>query len=127
MRDHGVTKGRYTAHMSDRHLGKHYLRQWREYFGYSLRKMADRMESEPGVPLTSHANLGRIETGQQPYTQEILEAAADALGITVREILEVDPTKEREVVDLLALIRRKDPATIRAIVEGLPDKTGTDE
>lgn len=108
--------------MSDRQLGRHFLRQWREYRGYSLRKLADRMETEPGVPLTSHANLGRIETFQQPYSQEILEASAIALNCTVRDILEVDPTKEGEVVDLMALIKRKDLATIRAIVEGLPDK-----
>ena len=126
MRDHGVTDGAYNAHMSDRTLGKHYLRQWREYRGYSLRKLADRMELEPGVSITSHANLGRIETFQQPYSQEILEAAAVALSCTVRDLLEVDPTKDGDVVDLMTLIRRKDPATVMAFLNALPDKTGTD-
>ena len=86
--------------------------------------MADRMEVEPGVPLTSHANLGRIETFQQPYSQEILEAAAVALGCEVEDILTIDPTKEGEVVDMLRLMRQKDPATVRAILTGLPSKTG---
>lgn len=106
--------------MTDRPLGKHFLRAWREYRGLSLRQLADRMEREPGVPLTSHANIGRIEKFQQPYSQEIIEAAASALGCTVVDILTVDPTKAGEVVDLLALIKDKDPATVRAILMGLP-------
>lgn len=78
------------------------------------------MEIEPGVPITSHANIGRIETFQQPYTQDILEAAAAALNCTVEQILTVDPTKDGEVIDLLSLLRDKDPTTVRAILEGLP-------
>jgi hypothetical protein len=83
------------------------------------------MEAEPGVPITSHANIGRIETFQQPYTQEIIEAAAHALDCTVEQILTVDPTKDGEVIDLLALLRDKDPETVRAILSGLPSRTGT--
>lgn len=107
--------------MEKRHLGKHYLREWRKYRGLSLRKLAERMESEPGIQLTSHANLGRIELFQQPYTQEILEAAAVALDCTVGDILSVDPTKEGEVVDLLRLLKEKDPETVRAFLQALPN------
>ncbi len=78
-----------------------YLRQWRIKRGLSLRKLASRMETEPGVPMISHAQLGRIETGEQPWSQPILEAAAHALGITVPMILEVNPDKEGDVIDLL--------------------------
>lgn len=78
--------------MAKRGLGTHFLKQWREYRGLSLRKLAGMMEGEPGVALTSHANIGRIENFQQPYSQEILEAAAEALGCTVIDILTVDPT-----------------------------------
>lgn len=106
-------------------LGHHYLRAWREYRGLSLRGLANRMESKPGELLTSHANLGRIETFKQPYSQEILEAAAVALDCTVEQILTVDPTKDGGVVDLLALLRDKDPATVRAFLTALPSKTGT--
>lgn len=125
MRDHGVTTLRYTAGMSKRPLEHHYLREWRNHRGLSLRKLADRMEIEPGVPLTSHANIDRIEKFQQPYTQEIMESAADALGTTVAAILTVNPKKEGAVVDLLDLVRIRDPETVRAILTGLPEKTGT--
>lgn len=79
------------------------------------------METEPGVQLTSHANLGRIELFQQPYTQEILEAAATALECSVSDILSVDPSKDGEVVDLLRLLKSKDPETVRAFLQALPN------
>lgn len=87
-----------------RELGKHFIREWRQYRGLSLRRLAERMEIEPGVPLTSHANIQRIEKYEQPYSQEILEAIADALDCAPTDLLSVDPAKNGEVVDLLRLI-----------------------
>lgn len=80
--------------MAKRKLGTHFLKQWREYRGVSLRKLAGSMESEPGVELTSHANIGRIENMQQPYSQEIMEAVAEKLNCSVIDLLTVDPTVE---------------------------------
>ena len=88
-----------------RDLGRHYIRAWREYRDLSLRELANRIESEPGVPLMSHANIGRIETGAQPYTQEFLEAAAVALNCSVSDLLSVDPRIEDAVSELNALLR----------------------
>jgi transcriptional regulator with XRE-family HTH domain len=82
-----------------------YLRAYRLKKGLSLRRLAARMESEPGVQLISHAQLGRIETGQQPYNQPILEAAAQAMGISVYMIMEVHPDKEGDVIDLLSRLK----------------------
>ena len=111
---------RYDPSMAERQLGKHYLKEWRKRRGLSLRKLADRMESEPGVPLMSHANIGRIENFEQPYTQELLEAAAEALDCSVSDLLSVDPSKEGQVVDLMDLIRRRDPDLVRRLLEALP-------
>lgn len=111
--------------MTKRELGKHYLRQWREHRGLSLRKLADRMELEPGVPITSHANIQRIERFEQPYSQEILEAAALALDCTTTDILSVDPSKDGEVVDLLALLRKKDMETVMAFLNAIPNSNAS--
>lgn len=108
--------------MEKRPLGNHYLRQWRNYRGLSLRQLADRMEVEPGVQLMSHANIGRVEKFQQPYSQELLEAASVALECSVTDILTVDPTKDGEVVDLLRLLREKDPETVKAFLQALPNR-----
>lgn len=84
-------------------LGRTYIREWREARGLSLRQLANRMEIEPGGDLLiSHVSLGRIERGEQPYSQPILEALADALAVSVSALIEVDPTKEGEVIDLMS-------------------------
>lgn len=93
--------------MAEHTRGKHYLKEWREYYGLSLRKLADRMESEPGVPLYSHAQIQRFETYENDYTQQYLEALAGALDIPVGNLLSVDPKKEGEVVDLMRLLKEK--------------------
>ncbi|WP_405023177.1 helix-turn-helix domain-containing protein [Mesorhizobium sp. BE184] len=77
--------------MGERPLGTHFLKQWREHQGLSLRKLASAM-----VPSTSHANIGRIENMQQPYSQEIMEAAATVLKCSVVDLLTVDPTTSAE-------------------------------
>jgi transcriptional regulator with XRE-family HTH domain len=109
----------------ERKYGKTFIREWRKYRGLSLRRLADRLELSGPDETFSHASIGRIETGQQPYSQPVIEAIAQALGVEVHHLLSVDPTKEGEVVDLLALLRDKDPATVRAILSNLPPKTGT--
>lgn len=111
---------RYDPAMAERQLGKHYLKEWRKKRGLSLRKLADRMETEPGVPLMSHANIGRIENFEQPYTQELLEAAAEALECSVSDLLSVDPTKDGKVIDIMDLVRGRDPDLIRRLIEALP-------
>lgn len=87
---------------ASRQLGKHFIKQWRNKRGLSLRQLANRLEIEPGGDLLiSHAQLQRIEQSQQPYSQPILEALAIALDCAVTDLLEIDPTKDGEVVDLL--------------------------
>lgn len=109
--------------MMKRNLGKHFLRQWREYRQLSLRKLAERMEPEPGIPLTSHANLGRIETFQQPYSQEIMESAADALMCSVTDLLTVEPSDKfswevyfKRAVET-AINMGATPIDLRAVIE----------
>lgn len=101
-RDHSVRMIAYDAGMPPRKLRKTYIREWRERRGLSLRQLAGRMESEPGVELISYASIGRIETGEQPYSQEILEAMAEALGVTVSMLLEHNPEREGRVVELFS-------------------------
>ncbi len=85
-----------------------YIREWREHRGLSLRQLADRLEHEPAGKSLSHASLGRIETGQQAYTQPILEAIAVALSVDEYDLLHVHPAKAGEVVDITRLLRNLD-------------------
>ena len=42
----------------------------------------------------SHAQLGRIERGLQPYNQELLEALAELYRTNAANLLMQDPTEE---------------------------------
>lgn len=108
---------------TERTYGKTFIREWREYRGLSLRRLADRLEMNGPNETISHASLGRIETGDQPYSQPILEALASALNCSVTDLLGVDPTKEGEIVDLMRLINDRNRDQAIRVLRAL---TGTD-
>lgn len=95
----------------------HYMKEWREFRDVSLRKLAERLEKEPGEELLTSTSLNRIEKGEQPLTPEVLYALADAFDCGPEDILTVNPLLEPEVIDLMAAIRRiremNDPAAVR--------------
>lgn len=55
--------------------------------------MADRLEM-------SKAQLSRVETGVQPYTQDFLEACAEALQTDPASLLTRDPSTEDAIWSL---------------------------
>lgn len=81
---------------------KHYIKEWRKYRGLSLRKLADRMESAPGENLISYSSLSRIESGDQPYSQPILEALSEALDVSVASLLSSKPGVEADIIELFS-------------------------
>lgn len=67
-----------------------FLKQWREYRKLTQDELAERLE-------TSKASISRIEGGTQAYTQDFLEAAAEALRTDPASLLMRDPTDENAV------------------------------
>lgn len=87
-----------------------YIKEWREKRGLSLRRLAERLEETPGGDLMiSHASIGRIEKGQQPYSQPVLEALAAALGVPAYMLLEVNPEKDGDVIDITLRLNKAPP------------------
>lgn len=86
-----------------------FIKEWRQHRGLSQEQLADRLE-------TSVASISRIESGAQPYTQDVLEALADALMTTPASLLMRNPqepeamwsiwdqakTGERQLIEELA-------------------------
>lgn len=106
-----------------------YIKEWREKRGLSLRRLAERLEDSPGGDLLiSHASIGRIEKGQQPYSQPILEALALALGVQAWMLLEVNPEKDGDVIDI-TLRLNKAPPELReqaiSVINALLQSAGT--
>jgi len=81
------------------HWRKTFLREWRKHRGRSLEDVAPRM----GI---SNAQLSRIERGLQPYSQRVLEVAAEVYGTTVPDLLVRRPGDESAAIFHLSGDRR---------------------
>lgn len=91
-----------------RPLTRPYIQQWRDRAGLTQEQVATRVEDILGTSFTA-ATLSRIENAKSPYNQRQLEAIAEALGREPWELLNRDPEKEGEVVDITDLLRDARP------------------
>lgn len=64
---------------------RHFIKEWREFRGLTQEQLAD-------VLNTTKASVSRIESLKQAYTQDILEACSDVLGVHVGTLLTRAPT-----------------------------------
>lgn len=64
-----------------------FLKEWREYRELTQEQLAERVGWSVG-------NVSQLERGLQGYSQEGLEALADALQCDPGQILTVDPSKD---------------------------------
>lgn len=93
-----------------RKLRKHYMREWRKFRGLTQEQAADRLE-------ITQATLSRIEQLLIPYSQGLLEGAGIAYSCEPWDILNVNPLKEGEVIDLTQILRDASPE-VRAEIIG---------
>lgn len=61
-----------------------FIKEWREYRNLTQDQLGERLE-------TSGGSISRIESGTQPYTQDTLEALADALQTDAASLLMRNP------------------------------------
>ena len=85
-----------------RKLRPTYLRAWRLFRGLTQEQAAERVN-------LSYTTLGKIERGLVPYSQSLLESAAEAYRCEPWELLYKDPTKEGRVIDLADILRGAPP------------------
>jgi len=97
---------------------RHFVREWRKFRGLTLERLADRLD-------TSAANLSRIEKGQQPYTQDMLEALADALATDPASLIMRDPSDKDAIWSLWDQAKPGQRKQIEAVIEAIV-KSGTD-
>lgn len=84
-----------------------FIREWRKHRGLTLERLADRLDMTPG-------HLSMLERGQRGYTQETLEAIADALLTDVASLLMRNPADPDAIWSVWDQAK---PATRRQIVE----------
>lgn len=98
---------------------RHYVREWRKFRGLTQERLAER------TPFTTGA-ISQLETGRTKYTQDMLEALAEALQCTPADLLMRDPLREGAVWSIEDQLKSVSPerrTQIIAVVETLL-KTG---
>jgi transcriptional regulator with XRE-family HTH domain len=89
-------------------LGRTYFREWRKFRNLSQEEAAARLN-------LSRTMLSKIETGQKPYTQHHLEAAATAYQTEPASILSRNPLDDSSPLSMVSRLERAAPAEREAI------------
>lgn len=98
-----------------------FIKAWRRHRDkLTLAKLSERLEVEESYEV-SEGQLSRIERGEQPYTQDLLEAIARVLRCEPQDLIMRDPERgawslldsikpteqeERQAVEFVKAIRR---------------------
>jgi len=101
-----------------------YIRAWRKHRGLTLAQLADRLSVELEVDI-SEGQLSRIERGETPYSQDILEALAAALRCEPADLIMRDPVQPDGVWSLLDSLKPMERLQAVEIIKALR-RTGTD-
>jgi len=75
-----------------------FLREWRQKRGLKQYEAAERLEIEPST-------LSRLENGQSPYDQDILERIALIYGCESSDLISINPLESDNLGDILAILR----------------------
>jgi len=67
-----------------------FLREWRKFRELSQDRVIERLELEAEYPF-SKGQLSRVERGEQPYSQDLLEALSGIYGCESADLLNRDP------------------------------------
>lgn len=94
-------------------LPKQFFRQWRDQLGLTQERALERLET------WSQSKLSRIESGATIWNAHDLAELESAYGISAYLLLNVDPTKEGEVIDLVALLNQKDRDQVIRVLRAL--------
>lgn len=98
-----------------RPLHRHYLQHWREHRGLSQEQAALRLA-------ISRTQLSKIENMRSPYSQGLLEAAAEVYGCTPADLIIRNPSVPDAPWSIYETLRKASESQqqqIRAVIETL--------
>lgn len=102
-----------------------FIRAWRKHRELTLAQLADRLRVELEVDI-SEGQLSRIERGETPYSQDILEAIAQVLRCEPADLIVRDPTQADALWSLIDALKPIERAQAVAVIQAL-QRTGTDD
>ncbi len=98
-----------------------FIRAWRKHRALTLAQLADRLKTELEIDI-SEGQLSRIERGETPYSQDILEALATVLRCEPADLIMRDPTQSDAI---WTLIETSKPTARQAAIVLLTTLKGT--
>lgn len=103
-----------------RPLQRHFMKEWRNYRELSQERAASRLD-------ISRSQLSKIENFKSPYSQGLIEAAAEAYNCTVADLLIRNPLDTSAPWSIMDQLQKATPnlrQQAAAVIETLL-KTGT--
>jgi len=94
-----------------------FFKEWRVHRGLSQEQLADRLD-------TSVASISRIENGTQPYTQDVLEALAEALMTDPASLIMRNPEDPEAMWSIWDQAKKSERQLIEELARSVV-KTGT--
>ena len=135
-------------HMAQDHGPKHFLRAWRKHHGLSIEALIERIkanvedrvlaEGEEGDIKRlgiSQPNISRMERGDIPYNQTVLELISEVYGVEPASLIMRDPSKEDALWSIMDQLKPSKRPVARRMLEALAldddedpsgGRTGTD-
>jgi transcriptional regulator with XRE-family HTH domain len=114
----GETDGMPPIAKPKRERRPNFLRQWRKHKGLTLEAVGAE------VAMTG-PNLGRVEKGEVPYSQDLLEQLADIYGCEIADLLVRDPTDPEGMWSIWDRAQPAQRSQIAAVAKALlSDGTG---
>lgn len=107
--------GPYALCMTEK-FRRTFIREWRQHRGKTLVQVAEQLH-------LTHGQLSRIERGQQPYNQELLERLADLFMCDVVDLIMRDPSKPEAIWSIWDHAKPAERAQIVAVAEALVKRT----
>lgn len=98
------------AYRASRPRRRTFIAEWRDYRNLTQDALANRLDM-------SAAQLSRIESGKQPYTQDTLEAIADALRTDPASLLMRNPKAEGKDEPMWSIWDQAKPGIRRQLTE----------
>ena len=92
-----------------------FLRQWRKHRDYTLNHVGERVRM-------NGTNLGRIEKGEVPYSQDLLEQLADIYDCEIADLLMRDPSDPEGMWSIWQRAKTAERQRIVAVAKALVEE-----
>jgi transcriptional regulator with XRE-family HTH domain len=95
-----------------------YIKAWRKKHGLSLEKLAEKLTTMELYEI-SEGQLSRIERGEQPYNQDLMEALATVLQCTVADLTNRGPADPESIWTMVEKLTPREQAQLVEIANAI--------